>query len=283
MKTISPWLAAALVLLIGCTPETPAQSDSNNLGEATVATVNGKAVHESVFRSYALGRAQMNADELNAEQRKAILDELIQLYVLAESGETAGLEEELNIAAQLELQRLNLLARTQVNRYQEQNPITELELREAYDSNLAQLSGPQYKARHILVDEEAEAQAVITALDGGSDFATLAQEKSTGPSGPNGGDLGWFDAGTMVPPFAEAVRDMTKGTYSKAPVQTRFGYHVILLEDVKEGEAPGLDAVREQLSNSALQQKIQTYVQGLRDAATVTMTEAEEATPAPAE
>ncbi len=284
MKIIRPWLPAAVILLIGCTPEAPAQSETNYLGEGTVATVNGKPVHESVFRAYALGRTQMNADELNEEQREAVLDEVVQLYVLADSAETAGLQKERNIAAQLEIQRLNLLARSQISRYQEQNPITELELREAYDANVEELSGPQYKALHILVNEQAEAEAIIAALDGGADFATQAKEKSTGPSGPNGGDLGWFEAGTMVPPFAEAVRGMTKGTYTKTPVQTRFGYHVILLEDVKEGEAPGLDAVRDKLTNTAIQQKIQTYVEGLKEAATITMTAAkEETTPAPAE
>ena len=273
MKTIRPWLPAALVLLIGCTPQSPAQSESSNLGETVIATVNGKPVHESVFRSYALGRTQINADDLTDDQRKAIIDEVVQLYVLADSAEAAGIGEELNIAAQLEIQRLNLLARTQINRFQEQNPVTELELREAYDANLEELSAPEYKARHILVDEAAEAEAIIAALDAGADFATQAREKSTGPTGPNGGDLGWFNAATMVAPFAEAVRAMTKGSYSKTPVQTRFGYHVILLEDVKDGEAPGLDAVRDKLTSTTLQKKIQEYVEGLREAATVTMTE----------
>ncbi len=274
MTTIRHWLLPAFALMLGCTAETPAQSQgSSPLGTDTVATVNGQPVYESVFRSYALGRTQMSADDLNDQQREAVLDELVQLYVLAQAGEAAGIGSERNIAAQMELQRLNLLARTQVGRYQESNAPTELELREAYEANLARLSAPEYKARHILLEQESEAVAVIAELDGGADFSELAKQKSTGPTGPEGGDLGWFDAGTMVPPFSEAVSRMTKGSYSKTPVQTRFGYHVILLEDVKEGQAPGLDAVRDEMTTAVIQKKIQEYVEGLRDAATIVATE----------
>ena len=270
MTTIRHWLLPAFALLLGCTAETPAQSQSASpLGTDTVATVNGQPVHESVFRSYALGRTQMSADDLNDQQREAVLDELVQLYVLAQAGEAAGIGSERNIAAQMELQRLNLLARTQVGRYQENNAPTELELREAYEANLERLSAPEYKARHILLEQESEAVAVIAELDGGADFSELAKQKSTGPTGPKGGDLGWFDAGTMVPPFSEAVSRMTKGSYSKTPVQTRFGYHVILLEDTKEGQAPGLDAVRDEMTTAVIQKKVQEYVEGLRDAATI--------------
>lgn len=277
MMTIRPWLLAAFALLLGCTAETPAQSqDPNPLGEDAVATVNGEPVHESVFRTYVLGRTQMSADDLNEQQRKVVMDELVQLVVLAQAGEAAGIPSERNIAAQMELQRLNILARAQVTRYQETNEPTELELREAYEANLEQLSGPEFKARHILLEKESEAAAVIAELDAGADFSELAKQKSTGPTGPKGGDLGWFDAGSMVPAFSEAVGTMSKGSYSKAPVQTRFGYHVILLEDSKEGQAPGLDAVRDQMNTTVIQQKVQAYVEGLRDAATIVETKTPE-------
>ncbi|MEE8307878.1 MAG: hypothetical protein V3R81_11475, partial [Gammaproteobacteria bacterium] len=121
MINIRPWLPAAFVLMLGCTAENPPQSQSPNpLGTGTVATVNGEPVYESVFRSYVLGRTQMAADDLSEQQHEAVLDELVQLYVLAQAGEAAGVGAELNVAAQMELQRLNLLARTQVTRYQEE-------------------------------------------------------------------------------------------------------------------------------------------------------------------
>jgi peptidyl-prolyl cis-trans isomerase C len=274
MMNIRPWLPAAFVLMLGCSAENPAQSQSPTpLGTDTVATVNGEPVYESVFRSYVLGRTQMPADDLTEQQHEAVLDELVQLYVLAQAGEAAGVGDERNIAAQMELQRLNLLARTQVTRYQEENAPTELELREAYEANLEQLSAPEYKARHILLENESDAAAVIAELDAGADFSELAKQKSTGPSGPKGGDLGWFDGGSMVAPFSEAVSKMTKGSYSETPVQTRFGFHVILLEDTKEGQAPGLEAVRDEMNTSVIQEKIQAYVEGLKDTATIVATE----------
>ena len=169
------------------------------------------------------------------------------------------------MAAQIELQRLNALARTAVARYREANTPTELELREAYEASLDELMAPQYKARHILVKTEPEATAIIEELKGGADFAELAKERSTGPTGPNGGDLGWFDAATMVAPFADAVRAMENGTYSREPVQTQFGWHVILREDSRAEEPPPLEGVRDVVSQRIEQRKLQEYLQQLRE------------------
>ena len=270
ISRIAGCIALSAVTVTACTQETGEGTAENHLGTAVVSRVNGEPIYESVFRLYARNRTQKNADDLSAEENELVTDELVQLLTLAQEARKQGIDEERAIAAQNELQSLNLLARTLLNRYRENNQPTELELREAYDSNLEQLSAPQYKARHILVNEEEKATEIIATLKGGADFAEQARQHSTGPTGPNGGDLGWFDAGTMVKPFADAVRIMEKGTFTNAPVQTRFGWHVILLEDVKEGVAPGLEAVREQLTNTVLQEKMEAYVNGLKEAAAVT-------------
>lgn len=239
------------------------------LGPGRVATVNGVAVPESVFRLYSLTALQKNAEELTEEERASVLDDLIRFQVLADAANDQGLLTERTIAAEMELQRLQYLARTMAVRFLEENPATEAELRAAYEENLPRFSNTQYKARHILLDSEAEAQEIIVALDAGGDFATLARERSTGPTGPQGGDLGWFSADSMVEPFADAVRAMEPATYSLEPVQTRFGWHVISLEETRDQQAPGLDAVRVEIANLVDRQKLEEYVTGLREAAEV--------------
>jgi peptidyl-prolyl cis-trans isomerase C len=155
----------------------------------------------------------------------------------------------------------------------EGNPPSETELQIAYEQNIERLSGVQYKARHILLDSEDGAAAVIEELGDGADFQELAVARSTGPSGPNGGDLGWFSAETMVPPFAQAVSSMEAGTFSETPVQTRFGWHVILLEDTVDQEPPGLDAVRADITSLVEQRKIEEFLGSLRDTAVVVVEE----------
>ena len=119
-------------------------------------------------------------------------------------------------------------------------------VRAAYDSGS---SGTEYKARHILVKEESEALDVIAKLEAGADFAELAEEFSTGPSGPRGGDLGWFPAAQMVKPFGDALPGIELGTYGKTPVQTQFGWHVILVEETRKAEFEQVAAkLREQLT-----------------------------------
>ena len=127
----------------------------------------------------------------------------------------------------------------------------------------------EFKARHILLKTEDEAIAVIDALRNGGDFVALAKERSTGPSGPNGGDLGWFQASRMVPPFANAVKLMNKGDVSVTPVQTDFGFHVIKLEDTRELEKPTFESKRDELQQSLIREAINSYIQEVQSAATI--------------
>lgn len=130
---------------------------------------------------------------------------------------------------------------------------------------------PEYNAAHILVETEDEALKLIEELEGGADFATLAREHSTGPSGPSGGDLGWFGKGMMVAPFEEAVVALAPGEVS-SPVNTQFGWHVILLKEVRDQAAPELDAVRAELEGEIQQAAIEAKLNELRGAATVSET-----------
>jgi peptidyl-prolyl cis-trans isomerase C len=260
-----------LAAIAGCSQESATEVDP--LGEGRVATVNGAPVQDGLFGFYSLGRLQKEADFLTDEEYDALLEELIEFRLLAEAAEQEGLIEEGELAAQLEIQRLQALARAMATNYLDENPATEADLQLAYQQNADALSGPQYKARHILVDAEEDALAIIEELDQGADFQELAQTRSTGPSGPSGGDLGWFSPDTMVAPFADAVREMELGSYTAEPVATRFGWHVILLEDFAQQEPPGLEAVRDEIQSFVEQRKIAEYLEELREAADVTIGE----------
>lgn len=266
-----PILAAVFLLVTACTQDSGSESNATtdvdaDLGPGSVATVDGVRIPESLFRVYALTALQTDADSLTAEQRDSVIGDVIDLRVLANAAETNGLQKERTIAARLELARLQLLARSMALRYLEENPATDEELRAKYEESLPNLATTQYKARHILVDSQSEAASIIEALDAGGDFAALAKEKSTGA---DGGDLGWFSADSMVEPIADAVSKMTVGQYSSEPVQTQYGWHVISLDDVREAEPPGLDAVRTELTNAVEREKLEAHIAELREKAEV--------------
>lgn len=126
----------------------------------------------------------------------------------------------------------------------------------------------EFNAAHILVGSEEEAQEIVAALEGGADFAELARTRSTGPSGPNGGDLGWFGPGMMVPAFEEAVRALEHGSYS-APVQTQFGWHVILLRDSRMTDAPPLSEVEGELAAELQEMAIETRLNEMLDTSSI--------------
>lgn len=260
-------LAIAAVVLTGCAADEPA-APAVDLGEA-ISTVDGRAITEPMLAYYARTRAQQNPADLSEEEREGLMEELIQLRLIANAAEGSDTLSDSEFLAELELQRLQIIARREISNYLEDNPATETELRAAYEANLEQFAGTQYRARHILVDEREEATQIIAELQQGADFQELARTRSTGPSGPNGGDLGWFEADRMVPPFASAVRAMEPGAFSEEPVQTRFGWHVILLEERSDARAPGLDAVRAEVTQLVEQQRIESYLEELRASAII--------------
>ena len=257
-------------ILTGCSgPSEDNAAEGNWLGDATVGTINGVAVPESLFRRLGLNAIQKPAEDMTPEERAAILEQLVALQLAANDGERQLLHQERNIAAELELRRLQFLASAAVERHVENNPPSEAELRDLYEQRTANLSGTEYRARHILVETEDEAAELIERLDAGSDFASLAQEFSTGPTGPNGGDLGWFGPDRMVEPFSNAVQQLAVGEYTSMPVQTQFGWHVILLEETRSQQPPGIESMRVELTTLAQREKVQAYLEGLRNAAEV--------------
>ena len=247
--------------------EQPAQMTSLQ-GEA-LATVNGKPITQQLLDSF----MQETGTNTNINREMAI-NELVARELILQDALAMGIDQRSDIKSRLEAVRREMLVRIAVREIVLKNPVTDEEVQKEYDSFAAQSRGKEFKARHILVAEEAKAKELIVSLDGGADFAELAKSNSTGPTGKNGGDLGWFDAGQMVPPFSAALKSMEKGQYSKAPVQTQFGWHVILLEDTREMEPPALDTVKPQLQQVVQQRHINAYLDKLKANAVIKFMEA---------
>lgn len=239
-----------------------------NAGAETVKTVNGVDIDSSVLDLYIQSRTQQPAAQAQPAQRDALLNELTDIYLLTTQEVADELRNDPQIAAQIELQSRGVLAQAIASRFFANNSISEDEIQAEYASQ-RELSPPlQFKARHILLATQGEAVDVVAELDGGANFEQLAKEKSTGPSGPNGGDLGWFSPDQMVAPFSRAVEALENGSYTKQPVQTQFGWHVILREESRDNTPPTLESVRDRVTQQVQQKKFQQHLATLREAAT---------------
>lgn len=236
--------AAILGLTAACAPAGNSGQANNNAidpNRTVVATIGGTPLYADMIDLYKAERFK-GVETLNEEQNQQIMDDLAQLVSLANKATADGLHKESDIAARLQIQEMSFLAQQVVARHVEANPIDDAAIQAAYDAGTF---GTEYKARHILVKEETEAANLIKLLDGGADFEELAKEHSTGPSGPKGGDLGWFPAAQMVKPFGDALPGIPAGTYGKTAVQTQFGWHVILVEETRK---PPMEQVQGQIS-----------------------------------
>lgn len=194
-----------------------------------------------------------------------LLDQLVQQSVLAQTVETKSAAVKL----QVENQERSLLANEALTAAVD-GVVTEEKVKAAYDAKYANVEPTmEYNASHILVGTEDEAKALVKELEGGANFADLAKEKSTGPSGPNGGELGWFGPGMMVKPFEDAVMALNVGEISP-PVQTQFGWHVLVLNDSREKGAPALEEVSAELVEELQQKAIEEIVTDLSEKADIT-------------
>jgi peptidyl-prolyl cis-trans isomerase C len=218
----------------------------------------------AVFNLYLESRTQKPADQATAEEVNTIREELTDLYLLSEEPRVEELKKNPRLAAQMELQSRAILAQAVATDFLERNAATDEELQALYAEQTENPS-PEYKARHILVETQGEAVALIAELEGGADFAELAKDNSTGPSAPTGGDLGWFPPETMVAEFSTAVQALGDGEFTKAPVQTQFGWHVILREGSRPATPPPFDSIAQTLRQQIEQQKLEDYIKSLRN------------------
>ncbi|MCW9023147.1 MAG: peptidylprolyl isomerase [Gammaproteobacteria bacterium] len=236
-----------------------------------VAVVNGKPISQKIYDHYLAQATKQRKDKKGAGDipREAIINELVNRELLYQNAIKDEIEKIPEVAFQIEQLRINTLIQGMLTKVATSKPITDADLKKEYDARIGQANLSEYKAGHILLKTEEEAKTVIAELDSGSKFAELAKKKSTGPSGKDGGDLGWFNAGQMVPPFSQAVAQMKKGSYSKTPVKTQFGWHVIKLEDTRKPEPPRFDDVKKQLQIVVQNQRLQEYIENMRKSAKI--------------
>ena len=207
--------------------------------------------------------------EPSAEQQIKLLNELVNTFILSNSAEGQALAQQPDLAAAIDVSRARLITQALIENTLENSPVTDDEIKAIYDEQYAGKTKQEFKARHILVKTEDAAKALIKQLDGGADFAQLAKEHSTGPSSSAGGDLGWFEKDMMVKPFADAVASMSNGTHSSSPVNTQFGWHIILREDAKDLGAVELAQVKDDIISSLRTQKLRALINKLRENAKV--------------
>jgi len=201
--------------------------------------------------------------------RALLLDVVVDMELIAQAAREDGLDQDPDFKKQLEFLELQALRNAYISQKID-GAITDDVLNSAYEEEFKDYEGPEeVNARHILVNEKAEAEDLIKDLDGGADFVELAKEKSTGPSGPNGGDLGYFGKGQMVKPFEDAVFELEPGTYTKEPVQTQFGWHVIKLEDKRRQEKPAFESVAGELRQRLIREQYEAKMAELKDAIAV--------------
>ena len=234
-----------------------------------LATVDGTEITNADvnFAKEALGDAlqQMPADQQDA----FVINMLIESRLLADAGAKEGIEETPEYKRQMEWLKAQALREGYVQK-RTAAMVSDAEVQAKYDEAKAQVSSAkEIKASHILLKTKEEAEAVIAELDKGADFAELAKTKSTGPSGPRGGDLGYFGPGRMVPEFETAATALEKGAYTKEPVMTQFGWHVIRKDDEREQAFPPFDQVKDRIKVSLQAEKLQGIIKELREAAKI--------------
>jgi len=244
-----------------------AQDEIN--ADTVIASVNGSEItlgHVIVLRSQLPSEYQSLPDDVLFE---GIINQIIEQSLLAASVEANGVEIPREVGLALENEKRALLASVQIDAVVNRE-ISDEALQVAYDEAYGDLPAePEFNASHILVETEEEALALIETLNGGADFAEMAKDKSTGPSGPNGGELGWFGLGMMVVEFEEAVVGMEAGGLS-APVQTQFGWHVVRLNDKRDKPAPTLEETRPTLMDTLRQLAVEEEIAALSEGAEIT-------------
>lgn len=250
-------LATALTILMA-----PMQVSAQDATDKVVLTFDGVEIRQSDFDLFQELDPQF--EQLQGEQKRlAILSAIIDVKSLAKKALADKMDQEAVFQKRLEF----LKDRSLHNAYFQKNvisTISEDDIRARFDKEIAAVEPEQeIRARHILVKTAEEANAIIAELDGGADFVELAKTKSTGPSGPQGGDLGFFGKGQMVPPFEAAAFALEAGAYTKTPVQTQFGFHVIKLEEKRDRPLPKFEEVQDQMRQVVLRER---YLDAVKDA-----------------
>jgi peptidyl-prolyl cis-trans isomerase C len=242
----------------------------------TVAVVNGKAISEELFEAY-IKQRQANLPAGTTRQR--ILDELINFELVIQDALSKGLDKKPDIATQLQLQRRNTLASAAFREYVKENPLSDEQMRKDYESRMEELTLTEYKLRHILTEDEATAKKALAELEKGADITKLVEKYSSNLTPSGDGDLGWQSEPDLLPAIRDKVKTLKKGEHANEAVKTRFGWHIIYLEDRRDTPPPPFEQVKERVRNILQRRQIEEYIVSLRTDAKVDITKPGEVSP----
>ena len=260
---------AALLTLAVSVAAVPAFAQKKDKAESsTFATVNGKAIPKIRADALIAGQAAQGQPD-SPELRKAVMEELVRREVLTQESVKKGFDKKPEVQGQVELARQGVLIGAYLNDYVRSHPVTEDQIKNEYEAIKARLGNKEYKARHVLVEKEDEAKAIIEKLKKGERIEDLAKDSKDPGSKERGGDLGWANPASFVPPFSAAMTKLDKGKFTEAPVKSDFGWHVILLEDTRELKLPQLDEAKGQITQQLTQRTVQKHIEELRAKAKV--------------
>jgi peptidyl-prolyl cis-trans isomerase C len=235
-----------------------------------VAIVNGKAVPKSRLNALA-SQLEKSGRALTPEMEQQLREEVIFREIFMQEAQNKGMDATDEFKNQMELARQSLLIRELFAEFQKNNPVTDAEAKAEYDRFASSNGGgKEYKARHILVEKEEQAKAIIGSLKKGAKFEDIAKKQSKDPgSGAKGGDLDWANPSSFVKEFSNAMVALKKGETTAAPVKSQFGFHVIRLDDVREAQLPKFDEVKPQIVQQLQNNKLGDYQQSLREKAKI--------------
>jgi len=252
---------ARLLVLLLATAAVPVMAQN-------LAVVNGKPVPSS--RADAMIKQMAAQGQQDSPQLRAMVkEELVNREILMQEADKLGLSSSPEVKNQMEMARQSIVIRALVADYVKKNPVSEADMKAEYDKFKAQAGDKEYHARHILVEKEDDAKAIIAKLKAGAKFEDLAKQSKDTGSAANGGDLDWAPPSAFVKPFSDAMIALQKGQITETPVQTQFGYHVIKLEDSRPAKVPSFEEVKPQIAESLQQQKLQAYQQELKKKAKI--------------
>ncbi len=268
-KKLIPLILASS-FLVACNDKAPSAAAGTSITvnkEDAIASVNGTYISKNALTILETELSQRGRGSQSFPQEK-LIEELVQRELLIQEAVQKKLDTSSEFIERMATIRNSLLSQAAIQDYMKSNPVTDAEIRAEYEKNIS-TSGTEFKARHILLKTEEESKAIIEELNKGADFAELAKTKSTGPSGPKGGDLGWFNQGQMVPPFSEAVVALEDNKYTSEAVKTQFGWHVILREGSRAQTPPPFESVKEQIRPMLQRQKMQAFLDSLKNQAKI--------------
>ncbi len=234
-----------------------------------VAIVNGKPVPKSRVQALA-AQLERSGRAVTPEMEQQLREEVVIREVFMQEAQNQGMDATEDFKVQMELARQGLLIRELFGEYQRKNPVTDADVKAEYDKYAATNSGKEYKARHILVEKEEQAKAILASLKKGGKFEEIAKKQSKDPgSGAKGGDLDWANPNSFVKEFSVAMTALKKGETTSAPVKSQFGFHIIRLDDVRSAELPKFEDVKPQILQQLQQNKLAEYQQTLREKAKI--------------